>query len=212
MVQELYHKWIQQKHLAMKNEGGSGGNNQPINLYQQALTAFIWDNLTDVQLQAAHKIAAKWNGPEGPCPEVQACNAKKYVLKFMKNFAEEMWRYCGMRMVALMGWKDDDGVVQAFESMDFNSDIVEGPTFNNIHTLNAAWRDYLGTAYENPNLGGGEEVSNMAACCPRAKKCDPTELVTNDDGEIWIGDLTGHSCDSILQMVQGFMTAHYCLL
>ncbi|KAI5988141.1 hypothetical protein EDD15DRAFT_2371504 [Pisolithus albus] len=72
MVQELYHKWIQQKHLAMKNEGGSGGNNQCIDLYQQALTAFIWDNLTDVQLQATHKIAAKWNGPEGPSPEVQA--------------------------------------------------------------------------------------------------------------------------------------------
>ena len=40
-------------------------------------------------------------------------NAKKYALKFMKNFAEEMWRYCGMRMVSLTGWKDEDGAVQA---------------------------------------------------------------------------------------------------
>ncbi|KAI5996976.1 hypothetical protein EDD15DRAFT_2364442 [Pisolithus albus] len=208
VVRELYHERIQQKHLAMKNEGGSGGNNQRIDLYQQALTAFIRDDLTDAQLQAAHEIAAKWNGAEGPSPEVQARNAKKYALKFMKNFAEEMWRYCGMRMVALTGWKDDDGVVQAC-CMDFNGDIAEGPTFNDIHTLDAAWRDYLGTAYENPDLGGGEEVPNMVACRPRAKKCDPTELVTNDDGEIWIGDLTGLSRDSILQMVRGFMTAHY---
>ncbi|KAI6036188.1 hypothetical protein BKA83DRAFT_12198 [Pisolithus microcarpus] len=162
----------------------------------------------DEQLQAAHDIAEKWNGPEGPSAEVQARNAKKYALKFMKNFAEEMWRYCRMRMASLTGWKDEDGVVQAC-CMDFNSDIADGTTFNDIHTLDATWRDYVGTAYENLEVGGGEEVTNMVAHRPRAKKGDPVELVTNEDGEIWIGDLTGRSCDSILQMVCGYLTTHY---
>ncbi|KAI6037339.1 hypothetical protein BKA83DRAFT_4120839 [Pisolithus microcarpus] len=135
-------------------------------------------------------------------------NAKKYALKFMKNFAEEMWRYCRMRMVSLTGWKDEDGAIQACR-MDFNSNIASGSTFNNIHTLNAAWRDYLGTAYENPDIASGEDVPNMVAHHPRAKKGAPVELVTNKDGEIWIGDLIGHSCNTILQMVHGYLITQY---
>ncbi|KAI6014237.1 hypothetical protein BKA83DRAFT_18735 [Pisolithus microcarpus] len=167
----------------------------------QALSAFIRDDLTNEELQAAGDIVEKWNGPEGP-------SAEKYALKFMKNFAEEMWRYCGMRMVSLTGWKDDDGTVQAC-CMDFNSNIADGTAFNDIHTLDATWRDYLGTAYENPDVAGSEEVPNMAVHHPRAKKGDPVELVTNEDGDIWIGELMGRSRDSILQMVRRYLTAHY---
>ncbi|KAI6016815.1 hypothetical protein BKA83DRAFT_15752 [Pisolithus microcarpus] len=188
VVQEIYHERIQEKHVLMKNEGASEGNNQQIDLYQQALSTFIWDDLTNEELQAAGDIAEKWNGPEGPSAEVQAQNAKKYVLKFMKNFAEEMWRYCGMRMVSLMGWKDDDGTVQAC-CMDFNSDIADGTTFNNIHTLDATWRDYLGTAYKNPDVAGSEEVPNMVAHCPRAKKGDPVELLQfHSSNGSWVSD------------------------
>ncbi|KAI5999896.1 hypothetical protein EDD15DRAFT_2193408 [Pisolithus albus] len=209
VVREIYHERIQEKHALMKNEGATKGDHKRIDLYQQALTNFIWEDLTEEQLAAAHDIAEKWNGPEGPSAEVQARNAKKYALKFMKNFAEEMWRYCGMRMVSLTGWKDEDGAVQAcwyipgiplnassisvVQSMDFNSDIANGSAFNDIHTRDATWRDYLGTAYENPDISGGEEVPNITAHRPRAKKGDPVQLVTNEDGEIWIGDLTGHS-------------------
>ncbi|KAI6027089.1 hypothetical protein EDC04DRAFT_2605960 [Pisolithus marmoratus] len=188
---------IQEKHALMKNESTSEGNNQQIDLYQQALTAFISEDLTKEELQAVHNITEKWNGPEGPTAEVQSVNrnVKKYGLKFMKNFAEEMWRYCGMRMVCLSGWKDGDGVVQAC------CDIAGGSTFTNIHTLNASWRDYLGTAYANSDVAEGEGVPNMAANRPRAKKSDPVELLTSEEGHIWIGDLIGHSHDSILQML-----------
>ncbi|KAI6041603.1 hypothetical protein EDC04DRAFT_2601544 [Pisolithus marmoratus] len=203
VVREIYREQVQEKHALMKTEGASQGNNQRIDLYQQALTAFITDDLTEEQLQAAHNISEKWNGPEGPTAEVQARNAKKYGLKFMKNFAEEMWRYCGMRMVCLSGWKDDDGVVQAC------CDIAGGITFNDIHTLDASWRDYLGTAYENIDVAEGDEVPNMAVNRRRAKKGDPVELVTNQEGQIWIGDLIGRSRDYILQMVRGYLTAHY---
>ncbi|KAI6009294.1 hypothetical protein EDC04DRAFT_2906577 [Pisolithus marmoratus] len=192
----------------MKNESTSEGNNQRIDLYQQALTAFISEDLTKEELQAVWNITEKWNGPEGPTAEVQAQNVKKYGLKFMKNFAEEMWRYCGMRMVCLLGWKDGDGVVQAC-CMDFNSDIAGGSTFTDIHTLNASWRDYLGTAYANSDVAEGEGVLNMAANHPRAKKSDPVELVTSEEGHIWIGDLIGHSRNSILQMVCRYLTTHY---
>ncbi|KAI6135257.1 hypothetical protein EDD17DRAFT_1771905 [Pisolithus thermaeus] len=182
-ITELYHDQVQLKHSNMKIEGRTQVTKQ-IDLYQQALSAFIQEDLTDEQWQAAHDIMEKWNGPDGPTPEVQAQNAKKYGLKYMRNFAEEMWQYCRMRIVSLAGWKNEEGIIQAC-SMDFNNDIGGGHMFDDIHTISASWREYLGNAYENLDAAAGEE------------------LVTNDEGDIWISDLNGHNCDSILQMVWG---------
>ncbi|KAI6101899.1 hypothetical protein F5141DRAFT_1218109 [Pisolithus sp. B1] len=175
---------------------------------EEALSAFIQEDLTNEQQQAAHNIVEKWNGLEGPTPEVQVLNAKKYGLKYMRNFAEEMWQYCRMRIISLAGWKNEEGIIQAC-CMDFNNDIGGSHMFDNIHTISASWREYLGNAYENPDIAAGEEVQNIVANQPRAKTGDPVKLVTNDEGDIWISDLNGHNCDSILQMVQGYLTVHY---
>ncbi|KAI6106385.1 hypothetical protein EDD16DRAFT_1713497 [Pisolithus croceorrhizus] len=95
VVWELCHDQIQLKHAHMKIEGGTQ------------------EDLTDEQWQAAQDIVEKWNGPEGPIPEVQAWNAKKYGLKYMQNFVEEMWWYCGMRISSLTGWKNEEGIIKA---------------------------------------------------------------------------------------------------
>ncbi|KAI6018301.1 hypothetical protein EDC04DRAFT_2607899 [Pisolithus marmoratus] len=190
VVQELHCKKIHQKHAHMKDEVGVQQNKNGIDMYQQALSTFMEEDLTNEQLQAACNITDKLNGLEGPTPEVQAQNAQKYVVKYMWNFAQEMWRYCGMRMVCLTGWKSDNVTIQAC-SMDFNSDIGGGSSFNNIHALDASWTEYLGVAYENLDVAGAAEVENIPANHPRAKKGDAVELVTNEDGQIWIGDLKG---------------------
>ncbi|KAI6113420.1 hypothetical protein EDD16DRAFT_1521245 [Pisolithus croceorrhizus] len=70
VVWELYHNQIQLKHAHMKIEGGTQVTKQ-INLYQQVLSAFIQEDLTDEQQQAAQDIVEKWNETEGPTPEVQ---------------------------------------------------------------------------------------------------------------------------------------------
>ncbi|KAI6162388.1 hypothetical protein EDD17DRAFT_1508116 [Pisolithus thermaeus] len=87
-------------------------------------------------------------------------NAKKYGLKYMQNFVEEMWQYCGMRIISLTGWKNEEGIIQAC-CMDFNNDIGGSHMFDNIHTISASWREYLGNAYKNPDIAAGEEVQNM---------------------------------------------------
>ncbi|KAI6168033.1 hypothetical protein EDD17DRAFT_1503694 [Pisolithus thermaeus] len=135
-------------------------------------------------------------------------NAKKYGLKYMQNFMEEMWWYCGMRIISLASWKNGEGIIQAC-SMDFNNDIRGSHMFDDIHTISASWREYLGNAYENLDPAAVEEVQNIMANWPRAKMGNPVKLVTNDEGDIWIGDLNGHNHDSILQMVWGYLTAHY---
>ncbi|KAI6097287.1 hypothetical protein EDD16DRAFT_1527189 [Pisolithus croceorrhizus] len=49
----------------------------------------------------------------------------------------------------------------------------------------------------------------MVANHPRAKMGDPVKVVTNDEGNIWIGDLNGWNCNSVLQMVRRYLTVHY---
>ncbi|KAI6102235.1 hypothetical protein F5141DRAFT_1217822 [Pisolithus sp. B1] len=99
--------------------------------------------------------------------------------------------------------------MSSINSMDFNNDIGGSSNFDNIHTINTSWREYLGAAYENPDVAAGGEVPNMAANHPRAKMGDPVKAVTNDEGNIWIGNLNGQNHNSILQMVFRYLTVHY---
>ncbi|KAI6022838.1 hypothetical protein PISMIDRAFT_11140 [Pisolithus microcarpus 441] len=184
VVCKLYHHLIQQKHARMKEEDGSHADTKQIDLYQCALTAFMQDDLTEEQLQAAHDIADKWNGAEGPTPEVGR-NAVRYGPKYICNFMEEMWRYCRMRMVFMTGWKDDKGVVQAC-CMDYNSEIGGRSAFDDLYTLNPSWREYLGKSFENADLAEEEEPMNNGKQNSRAKKCDPVRIVTNEHGELHI--------------------------
>ncbi|KAI6043312.1 hypothetical protein EDC04DRAFT_2600202 [Pisolithus marmoratus] len=66
--------WVQVlcKHVHIKEEDGTEPHTPWIDLYQRALTAFMQDDLTEEQLQAAQHIADKWNGAKGPMPEVKA--------------------------------------------------------------------------------------------------------------------------------------------
>ncbi|KAI6001323.1 hypothetical protein EDD15DRAFT_2361682 [Pisolithus albus] len=208
VIRELYHDQIQQKHALMKQEDGSKADTKRIDLYQRALTAFMQDDLTEEQLQAARDIADKWNGAEGPTADVQARNAVRYGPQYIRNFAEEMWRYCGMRMVFMTGWKDEKGVVQAC-CMDYNSQIGGGTAFDDIYTLNPSWREYLGKSFEDADLAEEEEMTTKGKQTLRTKKCDPVKLVTNEQGEIWIGEVKGCSRDQLHQMIRGFLTAHY---
>ncbi|KIO06691.1 hypothetical protein M404DRAFT_24391 [Pisolithus tinctorius Marx 270] len=62
----------------MKVEEGDTHGSKQIQQYQNALTAFIQDDLMEEQLAAAEDIAERWNGREGPAPETKARNAAKY--------------------------------------------------------------------------------------------------------------------------------------
>ncbi|KAI6143010.1 hypothetical protein BKA82DRAFT_4360210 [Pisolithus tinctorius] len=133
----------------MKVEEGNTHGSKQIQQYQNALTAFIQDDLTEEQLAAAEDIVERWNGREGPAPETKARNAAKYGYKYVRNFAMEMWRYCGIRIVCMAGWKNEEGTIQAC-TMDFNNEIADGIPFNDVCTLEGSWREYLGETFEEP--------------------------------------------------------------
>ncbi|KAI6157010.1 hypothetical protein BKA82DRAFT_4346069 [Pisolithus tinctorius] len=196
VVRELYQEQIQEKLAKMKVEEGDTHGSKQIQQYQNALTAFIQDDLTEEQLAAAEDIAERWNGREGPAPETKARNAAKYGYKYVRNFAMEMWRYCGMRIVCMAGWKNEEGTIQAC-TMDFNNEIADGIPFNDVRTLE-------GSCPERAR-------KKTAAKATRTGKVDSVKLVKNAGGEIWIGEIAGLSRDQLQKMVRGFMTAHYRL-
>ncbi|KAI6140993.1 hypothetical protein BKA82DRAFT_4018936 [Pisolithus tinctorius] len=218
VVRELYQEQIQEKLAKMKVEEGDTHGSKQIQRYQNALTAFIQDDLTEEQLAAAEDIAERWNGREGPAPETKARNAAKYGYKYVRNFAMEMWRYCRMCIVCMAGWKNEEGTIQAC-TMDFNNEITDGIPFNDVHTLEGSWREYLGETFEEPGTPPEHDGKSSpeharkktVAKATRTGKVDSVKLVKNADGEIWIGEIAGLSRDQLQKMVRRFMTAHYRL-
>ncbi|KAI6145863.1 hypothetical protein BKA82DRAFT_4357130 [Pisolithus tinctorius] len=71
VVCELYQEQIQERLAKMKVEEGDTHGSKQIQQYQNALMAFIQDDLTEEQLAAAEDIAERWNGQEGPACEVR---------------------------------------------------------------------------------------------------------------------------------------------
>ncbi|KAI6143308.1 hypothetical protein BKA82DRAFT_4359858 [Pisolithus tinctorius] len=68
VVRELYHDLVQRKLARMREDTGNEESTKQIGVYQQALTAFMQEDLSEEQLAAAEAIADKWNGMEGTHP------------------------------------------------------------------------------------------------------------------------------------------------
>ncbi|KAI6142714.1 hypothetical protein BKA82DRAFT_4360508 [Pisolithus tinctorius] len=212
VIRELYHDRVQRKLASMREDTGNEESTKQIGVYQQALTAFMQEDLSEEQLAAAEAIADKWNGMEGPTPKIKARNAARYGYKYCRNFAEEMWRYCGMRVVCFAGWKNVEGTVEAC-TMDFNRDIADGTSFNEVRNLEGPWRDYLGEAFEESGISDededGQGDGRPGKKAARTMKVNAVSLVTNEDGTVSIGEIAGLSRDLLQKTVRGFMTAHY---
>ncbi|KIK76618.1 hypothetical protein PAXRUDRAFT_169364, partial [Paxillus rubicundulus Ve08.2h10] len=60
------------------------------------------------EMKEAKRLAEEWRKAK-PLAKVQAKTASQKDEKYMKEFAEEMWRQCGMRVAVLTAWKDGSG-------------------------------------------------------------------------------------------------------
>ncbi|KAI6141197.1 hypothetical protein BKA82DRAFT_4018819 [Pisolithus tinctorius] len=206
VVHKLYQEQIQEKLAKMKVEEGNTHGSKQIQQYQNALTAFIQDDLMEEQLAAAEDIVERWNGREGPAPETKArCN-------FMRSTSQssiypgsqecsQVWVQCvrlgGKMRRELYRHAHESTIFSSRPSMDFNNEIVDGIPFNDVHTLEGSCPK--------------RAQKKTAAKATRTGKVDSVKLVKNADGEIWIGEIVGLSQDQLQKMVCRFMTAHYRL-
>ncbi|KIJ10063.1 hypothetical protein PAXINDRAFT_16909 [Paxillus involutus ATCC 200175] len=208
---------IQETHKVIINKvireryGKKPGTKEALSVYQKAVRRVV-KNLTEEEWDEAENTAAKWNLDRGPPNEVKAGNAARYGEKVFRKFAQEMWRACGMWVVIMAGWKQEDGnTVNAIG--DFNDEIADGEKFQGVQKISAAWDKYIGTHFKpegEPNTDNAdcEEESNPKQKQKR-KRADPTTQVMHEDGAIWIGDLAGSTREGLQSLVRGFLTAHY---
>ncbi|KIK74436.1 hypothetical protein PAXRUDRAFT_19870 [Paxillus rubicundulus Ve08.2h10] len=108
--------------------------------------------------------------------------------KYLREFAEEIWRQCGMRVAVLTAWKDGSGQTMTTQ-YDINDQIEDGEAFNG-------------------NSDSGPVERKKQAKKGKKAKVDAVSMVSHI-GKAWIGDIKDASLDVMKHMVWGFITFHY---
>ncbi|KIO05385.1 hypothetical protein M404DRAFT_25506 [Pisolithus tinctorius Marx 270] len=81
------------------------GSTEMIKSYQKAVNT-IMKSLTAKEIQEAKALATEWNEWQPP-QDVQTAEKKGW--KYTEEFAKEMWKHCGARVVVMAAWEDADG-------------------------------------------------------------------------------------------------------
>ncbi|KAI6008151.1 hypothetical protein F5J12DRAFT_782388 [Pisolithus orientalis] len=83
------------------------GSAEMIKSYQKAIDT-IMKSLTAKEIQEAKALAKEWNERQPP-QDVQSETTEKKGCKYAEEFAKEMWKWCGARVVVMAAWEDADG-------------------------------------------------------------------------------------------------------
>ncbi|KIK71906.1 hypothetical protein PAXRUDRAFT_181638, partial [Paxillus rubicundulus Ve08.2h10] len=131
---------------------------------------------------------------------------------YLREFAEEMWRQCGMRVAVLTAWKYGSGQTMTTQ-YDINDQIEDGEAFNGWGGTHQRWMEYAKKALwdsasneeETPmdtdsNLDTGPLEKKKQANKGKKTKVDAVSMVSHI-GKAWIGDIKDVSLDVMEHMV-----------
>ncbi|KIK72752.1 hypothetical protein PAXRUDRAFT_21625 [Paxillus rubicundulus Ve08.2h10] len=140
--------------------------------------------------------------------------------KYLKEFAEEMWRQCRMRVAVLTAWKDGSGQTMTTQ-YDINDQIEDGEAFDGWGGTHQRWMEYAKKALGDPasyeeesptdtdsNLDSSPVERKKQAKKGKKAKVDAVSMVSHIRKE-WIGDIKDASLDVMKHMVRGFITFYY---
>ncbi|KAI6006502.1 hypothetical protein F5J12DRAFT_892698 [Pisolithus orientalis] len=85
------------------------GSTEMIKSYQKTVDT-IMKSLTAKEIQEAKALTKEWNEQQPP-QDVQSETAEKKGHKYAEEFAKEMWKQCGARVVVMAAWEDANGEV-----------------------------------------------------------------------------------------------------
>ncbi|KAI6000356.1 hypothetical protein F5J12DRAFT_894806 [Pisolithus orientalis] len=83
----------------LEEAGIKQGSTEMIKSYQKAIST-IMKSLTAEEIQETEALAKEWNEQQPPW-DVQSETAEKKGHKYVKEFAKEMWKWCGARVVVM---------------------------------------------------------------------------------------------------------------
>ncbi|KAF8126094.1 hypothetical protein EV363DRAFT_1453387 [Boletus edulis] len=177
------------KEIILEKYGAAPGSVEMLGLYQTELNELI-DELSEETWLEASRTAEEWN-TQGPAPDVQASP------RICEEFAVEMWKKGGIRMVILSGFKDEKGEIFA-QVHDFNDEIADGPSFENAEEVQGSFDRYLSKCFDPPkdgDQGAEEDGDREKKQVGKPKKSqgrrrdDVVEKVLLPDGTVWIPEV-----------------------
>ncbi|KIM67824.1 hypothetical protein SCLCIDRAFT_20824 [Scleroderma citrinum Foug A] len=120
--------------------------------------------MTLKQKEEASVTAKEWNDTHPPA-EIQAKATEEKGRKYVQEFAKEMWKQCGARVVVMVAWKGATGDVM-YGLHDFNDELGDGKVFDGWDTVETKWEQYAHGVFGVEDSGEGTEDE---AAVPRRK-------------------------------------------
>ncbi|KAI5987343.1 hypothetical protein F5J12DRAFT_898544 [Pisolithus orientalis] len=179
--------------------------------YQPAIQKVV-RSLTKAELDQAAHLAKEWNERKPP-PKAQAEVATIKGQKYAKQFAYDMWKQCGMRVVIMLAWKDKEGEVMVGVN-DFNDKLGDGELYSDWEDLHGKWSAYTKKAFGANGMEDGsreDEASQTTVKAQKGKKQSQFSLSTNDDGMPILPNLLDLWTLELKDIMRVFITSHYCL-
>ncbi|KAL4066421.1 hypothetical protein V8B97DRAFT_2025402 [Scleroderma yunnanense] len=105
----IMHQWKKDINMVFEKAGIKQGFAEMIKWYQNAMVK-VMKTLTEEEVDEAEELARewyKWQLHQIPML-IRFRNAKKKGQQYAKEFAKEMWKCCGARVVVMAAWKDND--------------------------------------------------------------------------------------------------------
>ncbi|KAI6013866.1 hypothetical protein EDC04DRAFT_2609152 [Pisolithus marmoratus] len=129
------------------------------------------------ELDQAKETADTWNNMRAPA-EVQSQAVEAKGRQYAKQFAEEMWKQCGVQVVVMAAWSStDNDVLTTFHN--YNDEIGDGKLFDNWGRMQDWWAQYTQDAFkqevDDPQNTDGESPPVPKVC--KGQKWPEVELM-----------------------------------
>ncbi|KAL4061825.1 hypothetical protein J3A83DRAFT_4385085 [Scleroderma citrinum] len=162
------------------------------------------------ELAAARETAEKWN-KTCPPPEVQSQATETKGRQYIQQFAEEVWKQCGMWVVVMAAWKGPDGdVLTSFH--DYNDEITNGQVFDGWGHIKDRWcwyaKDMFGSV-EDWQPKNSEDEAPARKKVQKGQKKPEHQLSMSLDGNSQIPVILNMAGRERKALMHAFVTFHY---
>ncbi|KAI6145151.1 hypothetical protein BKA82DRAFT_4016629 [Pisolithus tinctorius] len=194
----------------LEEAGIKQGSTEMIKSYQKAVDT-IMKSLTAEEIQEAEALAIKWNEWQPP-QDVQSETAEKKGHKYAEEFAKEMWKWCGARVVVMAAWEDANGEILTNSSRhDFNDELGNGKLFEDLDKCQDKFVKYARMAFGNgsTNAESPDEDAAPWSWLRKSNGKPKTILLVSDNGMPYILNILDMQAPKLKDIMWTFVTFHY---
>ncbi|KAL4061867.1 hypothetical protein V8B97DRAFT_2027063 [Scleroderma yunnanense] len=196
----IMHQWKKDINMVLEKAGIKQGFAEMIKWYQNAMVK-VMKTLTEEEAKEAEELAREWFR-----------NAKKKGQQYAKEFAKEMWKCCGARVVVIAAWKDNDEEVMVTGQVchDFNDELGNGKCFPDLEHCQQKFTWYSRMIFDMNDDDKGSDSNDESRHMVRKTKARPQiSLPTHEDGTSYIPNILNLHVLKMKDIMRAFVTFHY---